>query len=81
MFKYLKITALSKAFAAVHEAQLRERQENLLCDHCPMRWFSQLCAEVEGNILLCDFLYKMLVFISTILVSFVINCYGYVEHY
>ncbi|XP_027224440.1 TBC1 domain family member 1 isoform X1 [Penaeus vannamei] len=40
--------ALSKAFAAVHEAQLRERQENLLCDHCPMRWFSQLCAEVEG---------------------------------
>ncbi|XP_042855971.1 TBC1 domain family member 1-like isoform X2 [Penaeus japonicus] len=40
--------ALSKAFAAVHEAQIRERQENLLCDHCPMRWFSQLCAEVEG---------------------------------
>ncbi|XP_042241894.1 TBC1 domain family member 1-like [Homarus americanus] len=40
--------ALSKAFAAVHEAQVRERQENLLCDQCPMKWFSQLCSEVEG---------------------------------
>uniref|UniRef100_A0A0P4WCG4 Rab-GAP TBC domain-containing protein n=1 Tax=Scylla olivacea TaxID=85551 RepID=A0A0P4WCG4_SCYOL len=40
--------ALSKAFTAVHEAQVRERQENLLCDQCPMRWFSMLCAEVEG---------------------------------
>ncbi|XP_068231745.1 TBC1 domain family member 1 isoform X2 [Palaemon carinicauda] len=39
---------LSKAFAALHEAQVKERQSNLLCDHCPMRWFSQLCAEVEG---------------------------------
>ncbi|XP_069162661.1 TBC1 domain family member 1 [Procambarus clarkii] len=40
--------ALSKAFAAIHEAQIRERQENLLCDLCPMKWFSQLCTEVEG---------------------------------
>ncbi|XP_064100515.1 TBC1 domain family member 1-like isoform X1 [Macrobrachium nipponense] len=40
--------SLSKAFAALHEAQVKERQSNLLCDHCPMRWFSQLCAEVEG---------------------------------
>ncbi|XP_076031403.1 TBC1 domain family member 1-like isoform X2 [Oratosquilla oratoria] len=40
--------ALSKSFAAVHEAQQREKQENLLCDQCPLRWFSQLCAEVEG---------------------------------
>lgn len=56
-----EITALSKAFAAVHEAQLRERQENLLCDQCPMRWFSQLCAEVEGNTL-CEFLCEMLFF-------------------
>lgn len=40
--------ALSKAFTAVHEAQVRERQENLLCDQCPMRWFSMLCTEVEG---------------------------------
>ncbi|KAK7065677.1 hypothetical protein SK128_018397 [Halocaridina rubra] len=40
--------ALSKAFAAVHEAQIRERQENLLCDQCPMRWFSQLCTDLEG---------------------------------
>ncbi|XP_071550765.1 TBC1 domain family member 1 [Panulirus ornatus] len=40
--------ALSKAFTAVHEAQVRERQENLLCEQCPMKWFSQLCAEVEG---------------------------------
>ncbi|KAG0719497.1 TBC1 domain family member 1 [Chionoecetes opilio] len=40
--------ALSRAFTAVHEAQVRERQENLLCDQCPMRWFSMVCAEVEG---------------------------------
>nr|XP_053629141.1 TBC1 domain family member 4-like [Cherax quadricarinatus] len=39
---------LSKAFAAIHEAQIRERQENLLCDQCPMKWFSHLCTEVEG---------------------------------
>lgn len=28
---------------------MRERQENLLCDQCPMKWFSHLCAEVEGK--------------------------------
>lgn len=46
---YFLYLALSKAFTAVHEAQVRERQENLLCDQCPMRWFSMLCAEVEGK--------------------------------
>ena len=42
-------SALSKAFAAVHEAQLRDRQEHLMCDQCPMKWFSLLCTDVEGK--------------------------------
>ena len=40
---------MNKAFEAVRSANLREKQENTMCDTCPMRWFSSLCSEVEGQ--------------------------------
>ncbi|KAB7505425.1 TBC1 domain family member 1 [Armadillidium nasatum] len=39
---------LNRAFSAMHEAHQRERKEHLMCDFCPLKWFSHLCAEVEG---------------------------------
>ncbi|XP_049839541.1 TBC1 domain family member 4 isoform X3 [Schistocerca gregaria] len=43
------VGAITQAFVATSEAQRRERMPVFSCDHCPMVWYSRLCAEIEGQ--------------------------------
>lgn len=48
----LPVPGLNKSIEAVQSVYQKEKQESSMCDSCPMRWFSSLCSEVEGNYIL-----------------------------